>query len=87
MEVDEAERRMATVTVKKRSDVADESIPSGWPDSAASRCLVPLQSLCGYESNGPARDKNNNMNDKRRKNNMNVPDSLDTWKLTTSKLK
>ena len=56
MEVDEAERRTATVTVKKRSDVADESIPSGGPVSAASRCLVPSQSLCGYESNGPARD-------------------------------
>ena len=58
MEVVEVERRTAAVTVKKRSDGADESIPSGGPDRAASRCLVPLQSSCGYESNqpnGPAR--------------------------------
>ena len=55
MEVVEIERRTAAVTVRKGSDGADESIPSGGPDWAASRCMVPLQSSCRYESNGPAR--------------------------------
>ena len=47
MEVVEVERRTAAVTVKERSDGADESIPSGGPDWAASRCMVPLQSTVG----------------------------------------